>query len=63
LTNIGASSDSTAAEWAYVDVYLSDKAPAATYHEWLHFYNHRRPHTGIGCLVPADRVHNVTGNH
>ncbi|MGB6124764.1 MAG: integrase core domain-containing protein, partial [Gordonia sp. (in: high G+C Gram-positive bacteria)] len=27
---------------------------------WLHHYNHHRPHTGIGGLTPAQRVHNVT---
>jgi transposase InsO family protein len=52
-----------AAEWAYAEVYMSDEARAATYAAWLHFYNHHRPHTGIGGLVPADRVHNVTGNY
>ncbi|NYE36400.1 transposase InsO family protein, partial [Nocardioides cavernae] len=31
--------------------------------DWLHFYNHHRPHTGIEGLVPADRIHNVTGNY
>jgi transposase InsO family protein len=50
-------------EWAYAETYLSDAARAATYADWLHFYNHHRPHTGIGGLVPADRVHNVTGNY
>ncbi len=52
-----------AAEWAYAEVYLSDNARAATYADWLHYYNHHRPHTGIGGLVPADRVHNLTGNY
>lgn len=51
------------AEWAYAKVYLSDEARAATYADWLHFYNHHRPHTGIGGLTPADRVPNVTGNY
>ena len=51
------------AEWAYATVYLSDAARAATYADWVHSYNHHRPHTGIGGLVPADRVHNVTGNY
>jgi transposase InsO family protein len=51
------------AEWAYAQVYLSNDARAATYPDWLHFYNHHRPHTGIGGLVPADRVHNPTGNY
>ena len=50
-------------EWAYAQTYLSNDARAATYANWLHFYNHHRPHTGIGGLVPADRVHNVTGNY
>lgn len=52
-----------ATEWAYADVYLSDAARAATYADWLHHYNHHRPHTGIGGLVPSDRVHNLTGNY
>ena len=51
------------AEWAYAMTYMSDAARAATYDDWLHSYNHHRPHTGIGGLVPADRVHNVTGNY
>lgn len=52
-----------AAEWAYAQTYLSDAARAATYADWLHHYNHHRPHTGIGGLTPAQRVHNVTGNY
>jgi hypothetical protein len=48
---------------AHAEVYLSDDARAATYDAWLHFYNHHRPHTGIGGLVPAARVHNVTENY
>jgi transposase InsO family protein len=50
-------------EWAYAEVYLSDDARASTYADWLHFYNHHRPHTGIGGQVPADRIHYVTGNY
>jgi transposase InsO family protein len=50
-------------EWAYAMVYASDEERAATYAAWLHTYNHHRPHTGIGGLVPADRVHNLTGNY
>jgi transposase InsO family protein len=51
------------AEWAYARTYLSDAARATTYANWIHSYNHHRPHTGIGGLAPADRVHNVTGNY
>jgi transposase InsO family protein len=54
---------SLGAEWAYAKPYTSDEDRAATYPDWLHFYNHHRPHTGIKGLVPADRVHNVTGNY
>ncbi|WP_344779087.1 IS481 family transposase, partial [Nocardioides panacisoli] len=50
-------------EWAYAQTYLSDEARSATYADWVHFYNHHRPHTGIGGLAPADRVHNLTGNY
>jgi len=50
-------------EWAYAQIYLSDEARSATYADWLHDYNHHRPHTGIGGQVPADRVHNLTGNY
>ena len=52
-----------AAEWAYATTYLSDEARAATYQQWIHQYNHHRPHTGIGGLVPSARVHNLTGNY
>jgi transposase InsO family protein len=52
-----------AAEWAYADVYVSNEAREATYQAWIHEYNHHRPHTGIGGLVPSDRVHNLTGNY
>lgn len=50
-------------EWAYAKEYSSNEDRAATYANWIHTYNHHRPHTGIGGLVPADRVHNVTGNY
>ncbi len=52
-----------AAEWAYAQTYLSDAARAATHADWLHHYNHHRPHTGIGGLTPAQRIHNVTRNY
>ncbi len=50
-------------EWAYNAVYDSDEARAATYQDWIHYYNHHRPHTGISGSVPADRVHNLTGKN
>lgn len=50
-------------EWAYSRPYETDEARAAAYGLWLHHYNFHRPHTGIGGLTPAQRVHNVTGNY
>ncbi|MEZ5209653.1 IS481 family transposase [Gordonia sp. PP30] len=52
-----------AAEWAYAAPYTSDTERAAAYQHWLHHYNHHRPHTGIGGLVPSARVHNLTGKY
>ena len=52
-----------AAEWAYAAVYGSDEARAATYQDWIHHYNHHRPHTGIGGQTPSARVHNLTRNN
>lgn len=52
-----------AQEWAYARTYLSDEARAATYQQWIHDYNHHRPHTGIGGKSPIERVHNLPGNY
>ncbi len=46
-----------AAEWAYAQTYRSESDRAATYQNWLHHYNHHRPHTGIGGKTPIDRLH------
>ena len=51
------------AEWAYARHYASDAARTAIYANWLHHYNHHRPHTGLGGQTPSDRVHNLTGNY
>jgi len=50
-------------EWAYAHHYASDQARATTYQDWIHSYNHHRPHTGIGGKSPIDRVHNVNGKN
>lgn len=52
-----------AAEWAYATAYSSEDERTAAYVGWLHYYNHHRPHTGIGGLTPSARVHNVTGKY
>ncbi|TFC93932.1 IS481 family transposase, partial [Cryobacterium sinapicolor] len=36
---------------------------ADAYQDWIHSYNHHRPHTGIGGKSPIDRVHNVNGKY
>ena len=33
-------------EWAYAKAYSSEHDLAATYADWLHFYNHHRPTPG-----------------
>lgn len=52
-----------AAEWAYARHYGSDQERADTYQDWIHSYNHHRPHTGIGGKFPINRVHNVSGKN
>ena len=50
-------------EWAYAQTYLSDQARASAHQDWLHHYNHHRPHSGIDGLIPSARVYNLTGNY
>ena len=52
-----------AAEWAYARPYASEAEREAAYPDWLHHYNHHRPHTGLGGATPASRVHNLVGNY
>ncbi len=52
-----------ASEWAYAETFRSDAARAATYDDWLHHYNHHRPHTALDGSSPAQRVHNLTGKN
>jgi transposase InsO family protein len=48
------------AEWAYKRLYTSEKARRHALQEWLHFYNHHRPHTALGGQPPITRCTNVT---
>lgn len=52
-----------ATEWAYARPYQSETERADCYQDWIHYYNHHRPHTGIGGQTPSQRVHNVTGKN
>jgi transposase InsO family protein len=46
-------------EWAYASVFDSSDQRAASLQDWLHGYNHHRPHTAIGGKPPISRVTNV----
>jgi transposase InsO family protein len=51
-------------EWAYGRLYRSNAERLAALPRWVHFYNHRRPHTAHGGLAPmAALVNNVRGKH
>jgi transposase InsO family protein len=50
-------------EWAYARPYASESERAAAYPEFLHWYNHHRPHTSLGGASPADRVLNLPGQY
>jgi transposase InsO family protein len=43
-------------EWAYARPFSSNAARLATLPGYLDYYNHRRPHGGIGGAVPASRL-------
>lgn len=47
-------------EWAYARPYTSETEREQAYDQWLHHYNHHRPHTGIAGQTPSQRVHNLT---
>jgi transposase InsO family protein len=49
--------------WAYARFYNTDAERRAALPEWLHFYNHHRPHSAIGGRPPLTRLTNVPGHH
>lgn len=52
-----------ATEWAYARPYASESEREAAYVDWLHHYNHHRPHSALDGSTPAQRVHNLMGNY
>jgi transposase InsO family protein len=50
-------------EWAYARPYRSNDDRLLALPRFVDFYNHRRPHTAIGGLVPRVAVNNVPEHH
>jgi transposase InsO family protein len=52
-----------AEEWAYARPYRSEAERVAAYDDFLHTYNHHRPHGALNGASPADRVPNLARQH
>jgi transposase InsO family protein len=51
-------------EWAYARPYRSNAERLSALPDWVHFYNHGRPHTAIGGLTPHQAlVRDLSVNH
>jgi transposase InsO family protein len=50
-------------EWAYARPYRSNGDRRQALPRFVDFYNHRRPHTALGGLVPRVAVNNVPEHH
>lgn len=48
--------------WAYARFYSSESERRDELPSWLHFYNHHRHHSAIGC-APISRLNNLPGHH
>lgn len=46
-------------EWAYASAFDSSEHRTAALQQWLHGYNHHRPHSALGGHPPISRVTNV----
>jgi transposase InsO family protein len=51
------------AEWAFTQLFTSEADRRAAFPDWLHAYNHHRPHTGIGGHPPISRLTNLAGQY
>ena len=49
-------------EWAYGRAYSSSEQRARALPSWSHFYNWHRPHHGIGCQPPINRLLKTNNN-
>lgn len=43
-------------EWAYIRPWTSERQRAAGYDRFIHFYNHHRPHGGLGWATPTSTL-------
>ena len=50
-------------EWAYAATYRSSQARLDTLQDWVHRYNHHRPHMAHGGGAPMSVFNNVPGNY
>jgi transposase InsO family protein len=50
-------------EWAFAQLFTSEADRRAAFPDWLHAYNHHRPHTGIGGHPPISRLTNLSGQY
>jgi transposase InsO family protein len=50
-------------EWGYAKAYRSESARRHALTNWLHIYNHHRPHTALGGKPPVTRVTNLPGQN
>lgn len=49
--------------WAYARFYGSEATRREALPDWIHAYNHHRPHTAIGNQPPISRLTNVYGQY
>jgi transposase InsO family protein len=50
-------------EWGYAKAYRSESARRKALTNWLHIYNHHRPHTALGGQPPITRATNLLGQN
>ena len=50
-------------EWAYTRAYDSNQERLDQLQDFVHRYNHHRPHTALDGRVPASLINNAAGNH
>jgi len=49
--------------WAFKRLYTSEHQRRAAMPAWIHQYNHHRPHTAIGKVLPISSLTNLAGQY